>query len=200
MAKRTALAPTKDVKINLLPRDPFYDSLIGKGTTWALSVGRYIVIFTELVVILSFLSRFTLDRQVTDLNNAILQKKSIIESYGDLEQNFRTVQRRIDVYGQVKNRRPVGDVFDVLTELTPSDIQLEDLTLNSEGVQIAGRTLSSQSLTRFLTNIQTSPYFTNVTVENISNKDARNPGFEFRLRANLLDALNQSIDTNIDTE
>lgn len=183
MPKQAKKKTTQDIKINLVPKDPFYDSLLGKGTTWALSVGRYIVIFTELVVILSFISRFQLDRQVTDLNKEIVQKQSVIESYGDLEQNVRDIQRKIDTYNQLKSKKPIEDVFDQLSAITPLDIAYQELTIKTEGLSMTGHTSSSQSLTQFIQNLQQSPYFQNVIVDNITNNDEREPGFMFRIQA-----------------
>ena len=176
---------TVKLKINLLPKDPFYDSLLGKGTTWALSVGRYIVIFTEIVVILSFLSRFQLDRQLTDLNKEIVEKKTVIDSFGELEQNVRDIQKKIENYEQLKPRQATDVIFDQLTQVTPDDIEFINLTLKDEIVQITGRTQSTTALSQFITNLQLSAYFSNVKVENISNKDSKNPGFDFRIEANI---------------
>lgn len=176
---------SSEVKINLLPKDPFYDSLIGKGTTWALSVGRYIVIFTELVVIISFASRFTLDRRVTDLNKEILTKQSIIESYGDLEQSVRTIQKKLDNYDQLKAKTQTTEVFDVLTQITPLEIQYKDLTITDTSIRFSAHASTTQALSLFLTNIQISPYFQNVSVQQISNKDPQTPGFEFQVQANI---------------
>jgi hypothetical protein len=65
-------------EINLLPREEFEKKPIGKFLTWALSIGRYIIIFTELIVILAFLSRFKLDRDLSDLNQSIREKQAVI--------------------------------------------------------------------------------------------------------------------------
>jgi hypothetical protein len=62
------------LEVNLLPKDPFLSTSLGKLLQWSLTVGRYLVIFTELIVVSSFAARFSLDRQVTDLNASILQK------------------------------------------------------------------------------------------------------------------------------
>lgn len=172
-----------ELKINLLPKDPFYDTVLGKGTTWALSVGRYIVIFTEIVVILSFLSRFQLDRQLTDLNKEIVQQKTIIDSFGDLEQNVRDIQKKIDTYEQLKPKQPIEVVFDQLSQVTPNEIEFMNFALKNDVVQISGKTQSTSALTQFITNLQLSNYFSNVSVENISNKESSTPGFEFRIEA-----------------
>ena len=66
------------LSINLLPQDPFYETPIGRVMAWASTVGRYLVIFTEVVVIFSFASRFKLDRDLTDLNATILQNHLLL--------------------------------------------------------------------------------------------------------------------------
>lgn len=171
------------LKVNLLPKDPFYDTLLGKTTTWALSVGRYIVIFTEIVVILSFLSRFQLDRQLTDLNKEIVEKKAVIDSYGELEQNVRDIQKKIANYQQLKPQRSIKQVFDELSLVTPESIEYIDLNINSNSVEITGRTQSTQALRQFITNLQLTNYFSGVSVEHISNSDNNSPGFDFKINA-----------------
>ena len=65
--------PAKTVDVNLLEKDDFSESPIGRIVTWAITYGRYIMILTEIVVLLAFISRFSLDRKLTDLNEAIGQ-------------------------------------------------------------------------------------------------------------------------------
>ena len=55
------------VPINLLPKTEFELSFWGRFIKWALSTGRYIIILTELVVIIAFMSRFKLDRDASDV-------------------------------------------------------------------------------------------------------------------------------------
>lgn len=172
-------------KINLAPKDPFYESFVGKLTTWALTVGRYLVIFTELVVILSFLSRFQLDRQVTDLNTEIVKQQRTIESYGDLEQNVRNIQQKIQDYNQLKVDAPLQEVFDLLGVITPNDIKFKELSINGEKMAIRAHANSRQALDQFIINLQTSAYLSNIVSDNISNKDSRTQGYDFQISAKI---------------
>ena len=79
--------------LSLLPKKGEY-SVIGKITTWVLTVGRFIVVFTELLVIGAFLSRFWLDQKNTDLSEAIRQEKMILESTAPFEKEFNLFQAR----------------------------------------------------------------------------------------------------------
>ncbi len=171
------------IKINLVPKDPFFDTIIGRILRWALSAGRYIVIFTELVVIVSFVSRFTLDRQVTDLNQSILQKEAIIDSYGPLEENFRAAQSKIAHYEQIEQEANITEVFSNLSEVIPEGVLLEDLVINQSSIVASGRSLSQASFNLLVNNLQLSPDFQNVSVDKIESTNQKDPGFEFQVQA-----------------
>jgi Tfp pilus assembly protein PilN len=171
--------------INLLPKDPFLSSPLGRLLQWSLSIGRYLVIFTELVVIISFATRFNLDRQNTDLNTAILQKQIIIDSYGDLEQQVKDVQKKIESYTQVEQQVNIADAFQALTEVTPQDIKLEELNIQQNTLIFSGQTRSNVSLNLLINNIQLSQKFDDIVVEKIETKSDKDPGFHFRIRANM---------------
>ena len=89
--------PATETKINLLPVDPFEQGFWGRFLKWGLSVGRYIVIATELVVILAFLSRFKLDRDLSDLNETIAEKQAVLAAYSTLEADYRELAGRLDL-------------------------------------------------------------------------------------------------------
>lgn len=172
------------ITINLVPKDPFFESFLGRTLRWALSAGRYIVIFTELVVIASFATRFTLDRQVTDLNQELLQKEYIIESYGSLESNFRTIQAKISEYEQIVQESTITESFENLSTVTPEGIQLTDLIIEPASVNIIGVSFTQSAFNTFVTNLQISPHFSNISVDSIESNDERSgPGFSFRIRA-----------------
>jgi Tfp pilus assembly protein PilN len=173
------------IRVNLLPKDPFLTTPVGRLLQWALSVGRYLVIFTELVVILSFATRFSLDRRVTDLNGSILQKKIIIGSYGTLEQDVRDVQKKIDSYTQVEQKQNLADIFPIIGQVTPSEIQLRELSVQAGSIAIAGTAPTNTSLNVLINNIQLTPKFSDVTVERIETSRDTGKGFEFRIRAQM---------------
>lgn len=171
--------------INLAPKDPFFETALGKILKWALSVGRYIVIFTEIVVIMSFVSRFTLDRQITDLNTSINQKQSVIESFGDLEMNVRTAQRLVEEYKQVEQSSEILTTFPALTQVTPPGISLRQLIIRSNQISVTGTTFSQDTLNTLINNITVSPFFTDVEVTKIETDPQQRNSFSFAIGAQL---------------
>ncbi len=174
-----------DIAVNLMPQDPFFTTGLGRFLKWALSVGRYIVIFTELVVILSFATRFTLDRMVTDLNSAINQKQRVIQSYGELETNFRFIQRQIEDYGQFKQEANLVDIFPILNENVPYDVVFETLLVRPDSISFTGSALSQDALNVLINNLQLSPYFTQISVNKIESRGEKTTGFNFDMKAGI---------------
>ena len=172
------------ITINLVPKDPFFATIPGRVLKWALSAGRYIVIFTELVVIISFATRFTLDRQVTDLNDTITSKEAIINSYGALEKNFRTAQSKIASYQQITTNSNIVETFADIAEILPEGIALDNLVINNSTVVASGSTNSQVAFNLLINNMQLSPKFREVSVDRVeSNTDSDKPGFTFTVRA-----------------
>ncbi len=182
------VGPARPITINLLPKDPFYTSMVGRILTWAMSAGRYLVIFTELIVIISFATRFKLDRDVTDLNTSLHQKKIIIESYGPLEQNVRQTQAKLEEYQKQEQSSNIIDVFAYLTEVTPNDVILDKLIVNPTSVVVSGKTLSQVAFNTLINNLQLSPHFRNVTISKVEASQ-ENSGLEFQLQANTKDSV-----------
>jgi hypothetical protein len=184
MSKKPA-SKKLDIAVNLVPQDPFFETALGRFLKWALSVGRYIVIFTELIVILSFASRFTLDRMVTDLNGALNQKERVIASYGDLEKNFRFIQQQIEDYQQFKQDANLIDIFPILNENVPENVVFETLLIKPDSINFTGSALSQNSLNILVNNLQLSPYFTEVSVNKIESRGEKVAGFNFDMRSKI---------------
>ncbi len=96
---------------------------MGKLINWVLSTGRYIVVFTELIVISAFLSRFWLDRKDSDLSEEIRQRQAIISSINDFEEEFRLFQSRLSSIDRFfKGPALPLSSLDSIVESLPSDI------------------------------------------------------------------------------
>lgn len=174
-------------KINLLPADEFERTPLGQFLKWALTIGRYIVVGTELIVILAFLSRFKLDRDLTDLNEKIRGQMAIIESFQDLEEKTRTLQFQLQSIKKLRGESlEVGEILDFIDQNTPLDMFLESLSLNrEEGLNLAGVALSEVDLATFLSKLEESQLFSGININGISHGGEAGAEIEFSLVANL---------------
>jgi len=169
--------------INLLPRDEFDRSFFGQFLAWALSYGRYIIIITQIVVLSVFFLRFKLDREHTDLKEAIAQKQAIIASVNGMENDIKSLQIRIS---DIKNLEQEQDfqtnVFAFLSQITPPDLVFKDLHITRNQIGITANSLSLKSFGSFLTFMKKSDKFLDISLGDI----IRNAGvINFKIDANI---------------
>jgi hypothetical protein len=178
-------APQRKVgtpKINLYPEDPFFDTLIGRVMRWLVGAGRHLIIFTELIVITSFFSRFYLDRQITDLNTSLQQKQSVAQSYGNLENEFRQAQQAVADVEQVLNQQGRTEVFRILSTVTPPDVKYSAVSLSQGGVSLQGTVGSLQSMSQFVENLKATPDFQRINVSQLEMGDSKSGTLQFQVR------------------
>ena len=111
--------------VNLLPKSEFELSFWGKFLKWSLTAGRYIIILTEMVVIGAFLSRFKLDKDLSDLTEAINGKKAILEALASTEKTFRKTQSNLEIAQKAINTKPKTlDLWNETVQTMPPEIIL----------------------------------------------------------------------------
>jgi len=172
----------QQTSINLLSKDEFSKSLVGTVLLWALSIGRYIIVFTQLVVVLSFLSRFKLDRDLTDLNTQIRQQQALIESYGDLEVKVRETQKKLSFLADMRIEVNPMDVLDTFTKITPVDVKFTQVQIRENQLQVSAVALSPSGFSGFVQAIQRGEDFSDVQLINVSSEEG-GVGIYFDLRA-----------------
>jgi len=176
--------PAPRREIELLPQEEWEKTSFGKLLKWTLTVGRYIVIVTELIVILAFLSRFKLDRDLTDLYEDIEQKQARIEASSDFENEFRFLQKRlVMVEGVEKKQLSTAGVIDELTPLIPLDISLTKLTVSGQEVSLTAIALSEQGLASFINSLKKSDKFENLALSQVTSGTEKGVGIQFELKS-----------------
>src|SRR3989338_4568057 len=101
--------------LNLLPKEVWEKGIVGQLLVWVLSVGRYVVVFTE-------------------LRGSLKNKQSIITASGDLENSFRLTQAKLTKIKTVSAAPRVLNALDTLSQMTPADAVFTNVTVNREEV------------------------------------------------------------------
>jgi Tfp pilus assembly protein PilN len=148
-------ARKKSAQINLLPQEQFAASTTGRVLTWALSTFRVIVIITELVVIVAFLSRFFLDAQNADLTEQIEQKTAIIAGSSEFEKAFRLTQKKLQIFSELTaSDKQASGVLSKIAISIPPDVFLESINLNDNTLAIVGFSPNERSIQEFVVNLE----------------------------------------------
>lgn len=174
--------PKKD--INLLPREDFEKQPLGRFLIWALNVGRWIVIVIELIVILAFLSRFKLDRDLADLHESIRAKQQIIQGYAPFEKDFRLFQERLVLADKLsRNQLGATRLLDEISQATPTDVALTNLSYVDGEIKIVGSALSEKGLKSFTYALSNSKLLKDLSMGNVSKSSENSDGYRFTLSA-----------------
>jgi Tfp pilus assembly protein PilN len=176
--------------INLLPQDALTASSGGKVLLFSLTIGRYIVVFIELAVIMAFLSRFYLDREIGDINDKLKDQTAVLEANKDFEKTFRLTQQRIAAVGGVLATQPqFSKVIDRVTALVPAEVSVTRLVVDRQTIQLSGTVDNQSILGLLITNFRQSPDFSDVAVTNILYGSAETAGkLQFTLKASSVES------------
>jgi Tfp pilus assembly protein PilN len=164
-------------EISFLPDSENLNSFSARLLNWLTTIGRFIIVFTELIVISAFISRFWLDRKNSDLSEIIRQRKAIIESTQDFQSEYTLLQQRLKYIEQFYNNQP--DFPAKITSLvvsTPPDITFSKLTVsqNPKNQNLTASFLLSStkesSIVDFISNLSVNPDIKSVNVESIEKK------------------------------
>jgi Tfp pilus assembly protein PilN len=179
--------PANNISINLLGDSDMDHTPMGRIVNWAVTYGRYIMIGTEIVVLLAFISRFSLDRKLTDLKEEIAQKQDIIEANQAFEKDVRTLQDKLSKI-KVLIHQPVNplDTLVLFQTLLPQGVYLRNFDLTKNILTINATAGSTGSFAQFMTNLQASKYLSTIEIGEIK----RDPlvGIQFSFTANVMTA------------
>lgn len=155
--------------VNLIPKDSFYESSVGRTVKWATTFGRWIVVVTDFIVISSFLSRFYFDTKLADYHDDIKQKQAIIDALSPFEESFRSFQKRISLiktYSVSKMDGKQKTAF--VAEVLPPDISLSNISLSEDKINFSGIALSQAGMANLISNLLHSPEIKAVNISQLS--------------------------------
>lgn len=167
--------------ISLLPREGFEYSIAGKTLVWASNAGRAIVVITELIVMLAFISRFWLDRQRTDIDQKIEQQVVFIKASQQVETQFRSVQNKLLIYVDLTQKQPnLSKTMVSILETVPPAISVSQVTMDKDQAQIIGIALSESGLEQFIDALSQQKLGT-VQINDVLDGGPQGIGIQFNL-------------------
>lgn len=168
--------------INLSNKNELEKTPLGKILNWSMNVGRYIIIFTEFLVIIAFLIRFKLDQDLANLNKQIKQKQEIIASLQEVEYKTESLQQRLAFVERVEAENySSSEILKEIIKITPIDTIFTDLTIKERVVNINGTALSNVGLNTFLNGLTQNKKFSEISLDTVSSEGEKNPILKFSL-------------------
>jgi len=151
---------------------------------WSITMGRLMVIVVELVALSAFLYRFSLDRQIIDLNSKIKQQEAAIRLLKDNEIQYRNLHERLTSAATLSTMAIQKiKVFQDIVDLLPQNIILNTLSVLENKITINVSSRNTSSLKQFVNSLKTYPQISKLFLNSISVKEAS--GLTLTLVANI---------------
>lgn len=164
-------------ELSLLPDSNNSTSFSAIFIKWLTTVGRWVIVLTELIVISAFISRFWLDRKNSDLSDVIRQKQAILESSQSFETDFLAFQKRLNFintfYGQDYD---YSNKIDSLIASTPKDLVYKNINFtldpstNKINAKATVTAFTEDSIIKFITNLMSNSDIETVKINQIEKK------------------------------
>jgi hypothetical protein len=161
--------PANNTNINLLGESDMEHTPVGRIVSWAVTYGRYIMIGTEIVVLLAFISRFSLDRKLTDLKEEVAQKQDIIQANLPFDEDVRALQNQLSKIKALKAQPATAlTLLSSFQTILPSGMYLKSLNLEGNVVTVSAVAGSTGAFAQFISNMQNAKALANVDIGDIT--------------------------------
>lgn len=140
---------------------------------WALTIGRFLIILTETIALIIFVSRFSLDRELVDLHDNIKRKQQLLQSLNKTEGNFRSLQARLAIAKKLEGSS--GNLASLLKEIlsaSQSNGVITAFTMSERTILINSNVKSTSAITTLVNAIKNNPRIASVSLDKIENKTA----------------------------
>lgn len=160
----------KSASINLVKsKVDYFEEFI----KWALSIGRLVVILTEIIALITFVYRFSLDRQLIDLHTKIVQEKTIVSLLKDQEDIYRNLQSRLALAStSSKNSEQKVKIFTDIQKNKPEGVTFNNLSVFEQGIRINAAFNSVSALSNFVNFLKSYSLISSVSIDRIENRSA----------------------------
>lgn len=165
--------PKHAARINLLQdkKKALFENILD----WALSIGRVVVIFTEVIALGAFVYRFSLDSKLSDLHTKIKQQEVYITFFKDDESKYRNLQDRLATSKTlIKKQQTTSQIFFTIEKSIPQDMLISSISLTNKSIVLTLATANVASLTTLVNNLRQLPFVEGISIDRIQNKPATN--------------------------
>lgn len=160
------------INIDLLQPQGSSPKVYLKLAKWALSSGKYMIIFVEALVLIAFFARFKLDADLVANKELADQKIPFIQSLQSDEVLVRQTQQQLANIRTVRQTSPDYTILiDKIAKQTPQQITLFNINVQQEqgriDILMNGQSQGNLPLSAFLFGLREDGAFSSVTLSNI---------------------------------
>lgn len=148
---------------NAVEKTPSVKDLIFQ---WVIKNGKRIVIFTQAIVLLVFLSRFKFDTDVRNITQEVEKNQAIVESLADVEAKYVENQAKLGLLRPIiESQIDWKERLDNFTKKIPNDMVLGSASFTANSIKVSATTETPQSFQLFLSLLIQDPSVKGIILE-----------------------------------
>lgn len=160
------------ININILKPQGNPEKFYVRISRWALSTGRYIIIFVEIIVLAAFVSRFKFDSDLAETKEKIDQQIPFIENLRIDEQLIRQTQLQLATIKDIRsNSINYTTVIQSIANQTPQGVKINTLNIEKEKskvtFKISGHSQTNADLASLIVGLRSDNNFSDVGLSSI---------------------------------
>jgi len=157
-------------KINLLTLKK--ETLSDRVVYFALHYLRYILVITQIVVIIVFFIKFKVDQEIIDLKESVSQKQEIINVSQPLIDEARLINKQMgEISSILVQQDNLTGAFSYVLSVFPADLYLSSFSIRDSKFVLTGISNNPNAIRFFLNRLQKDARFNSVALKNIQKKD-----------------------------
>jgi Sec-independent protein translocase protein TatA len=195
---KSAQGFSPEININLLPTNKFAEEGVGKFIKWLTTIGRQLIIVTEIIVLIVFGMRFKLDEDTRNLKTSIEEKQKMVQRDQKYEKEIREIQNRLSDIRTLQTSQ--SSFFNLLNKVSghfPQHGKLKELGFEKNKVVMSGELLTAESLQALIESFSRSKFFSDLEITSLSTPNSKTPNYSFKATALVV---NDVLDTNVKTQ
>ena len=183
MARSARKGQEQEININLMPREEVGGSL-GTTLNWSLGVGRYLIIFTQIIALVAFGLSLKLTIDQNNLNTRIVNAKETVDSKSEFEQEFREVQNKIRNLKKLRADQFQNHlVIQEFNSLLPKGVDLTSLDITESTLTFSGNFPTAAQLHTLINSFNKSTKIVGLEINELQSPSEEDPKFNFDAKA-----------------
>ncbi len=154
---------------------------------WTVNSGKIIIVVVELLTLGALAFRFTIDRQITDINEKIKRQQGFVEAQTRKENLYRNLQLRLTEIQTISDASITQVTFinQLSTILSGDEFLSGSVSTTPGSVTIEGQVYSIFTLDKLIEVIKENPSTTTLSLDEVESSEQ---GVKFRITARMKEA------------
>ena len=173
---------SSQIHINLSSRQK--ESVTGTLLTWAVNVGRVIIVGTELIALGALLYRFTIDRKIIDLHDKIRIEERFVKSQTKKEEQYRSLHARLENIKQTESetQSKITIMNSILKTLASGSFSTTNFVINQNTIALSGGAFSVFPVNSLIDTLKNDSNISSISLDELTSSDN---GVQFKLSIEL---------------